>query len=310
MEREAAIAAAVDAVRQRWGAHSLTRGPLVGHQPGRGPSAARDGRLRPPWWPGAPEYARPNVLELAGPPSCGKLSLALLWLAALPTGGTVAVVDEAGSFYPPAALACGLPLERLVVVRPPERRAAREATALLLGSAGFDAVLWPTSARTYLSATEAARLVHAAGRSSTTLLLLVEQRFGARFAPRDRPGHAATGLVPGADTRLRITSWAWTWRDGELAGVRPTVLAERLRGGRAGEAWELTVARHRSGLLDADGCDAGRDAGQDGSRAGRSSDHLCLAAAVPAGGRRAGAPGADGATDGDLRAGGALASAG
>ena len=105
MEREAAIAAAVDAIRQRWGAHSLTRGPLVGHQPGRGPSAARDDRRRPPWWPGAPGYARPNVLELAGPPSCGKLSLALLWLAALPTGGTVAVVAEAGSFYPPRELA-------------------------------------------------------------------------------------------------------------------------------------------------------------------------------------------------------------
>lgn len=306
MEREAAIAATVDAVRQRWGAHSLTRGPLVGHQPGRGPSAARDGQPRPPWWPGAPEYARPNVLELAGPPSCGKLSLALLWLAALPVGGTIAVVDEAGSFYPPAALACGVPLERLVVVRPPDRRAAREATALLLGSAGFDAVLWPTSALTRLSATEAARLVHAAGRSSTTLLLLVERRFGARYAPRDRPGHATAGLVPGADARLRITSWSWMWQDGELAGVRPTVLAERLRNGRTGQAWELALARHRPEMLGVDGCDAGRDE----RRAALPPDHLCLAAAVPTGGRRAGAPGAAGKADGDLRADGTLASAG
>ncbi len=246
------------------------------------------------------------MLELAGPPSCGKLSLALLWLAALPTGGTIAIVDEAGSFYPPAAVACGLPLERLVVVRPPERRAAREATALLLGSAGFDAVLWPTSALTRLTMTEAARLAQAAGRSNTTLLVLVEQRFGARFASRDGPGHAATGLVPGADARLQVVSWSWTWRDGELAGVRPTVLAERLRAGRAGESWELTVARHRPGLLDADGCDAGRD----GGRTALPPDQLCLAAAVPAGGRRAGAPGANGAGDGDLRAGGPLASAG
>src|SRR5215210_5945233 len=121
MEREAAIAAVLGEIRDRWGIYSLTRGYASAR--GSGSSSSRVGagwpaRTLPPWWPGAHGYLRPNVLELSGPPSCGKLGLALLWLVAASQGGLIAVVDLAGTFYPPAAAACGLDLDRLVVVRP------------------------------------------------------------------------------------------------------------------------------------------------------------------------------------------------
>ena len=121
----------------------VRRRPWVGQcwRPWR--RGGRRARRLPPWWPGAEGYLRPNILELRGPASCGKLGVALLWLAAASRGGLVAVVDQAGTFYPPAAAASGLDLERLVVVRPPDRRAATEAVSMLLSSAGFDAVLWP-----------------------------------------------------------------------------------------------------------------------------------------------------------------------
>ncbi len=298
MERETAIAAVLGEVRERWGIHSLTRGYEGARVSGLSSSpraSAQTRRELPPWWPGAQGYARPNVLELSGPPSCGKLSLSLLWLAAASQGGLIAVVDLAGEFYPPAAALCGLSLDRLVVVRPPDRRGAGEAVSLLLSSAGFDAILWPLEWRARPYGLDSVRLSTLANRASTTLLALVTDN--RRAAPR--PGEEdATRLFPSADARLRITAWEWLWRDGELAGVRPRVRAERLRGALAGQEWDLRLERHASvsarvadasagwersgdGLLD----DAVVDDAIVGTRpipgCAATADHLCLAAALP-----------------------------
>ena len=293
-----ALARVVGEVQARHGHQALVRGQA---ERVRSPAPAQHSDL-PPWWPGR-QASIPRVVEVAGPPSCGKLSVALLWLAALPTGGAIAVVDEAASFHPPAAWACGLPPARLVVIRPPSRRAARDAVALMLGSRGFDAVLWPTSAATRLAGTEAARLAHLAARSGTTLLPLVEVGPDARWGGDG--GWGTPALVAGADVRLRVTAWDWTWRDGELAGVRPTVRADRLRGGAAGDAWELVIERHRAGVLGAGGCGAGRD-----GRAITQADHLCLAGALPAGRGGARTAGSERAAHRGLRPDRALAPAG
>ena len=319
MTREAAIAAVLGAVQERWGIHSLTRGYAGARASGGLASrAARDrpAPALPPWWPGVEGYLRPTVLELSGPASCGKLGLALLWLAAASRGGLVAVVDLAGTFYPPAAAASGLDLDRLVVVRPPDRRGAAEAVSLQLSSAGFDAVLWPLEWRTRPFNVDAVRFAVLAARSNTTLLALVTDHRRAR-SPGAVTAGAGTGsdaVLPSADLRLRVTGWEWIWRDGELAGVRPRIRTERLRGAPAGQAWELRLEHHapaggaagdeastrqadRSGAV-ADarggglvaGHDAGSGLGGAGAapdvRPGRCSptDHLCLAAAFPLGG--------------------------
>lgn len=291
MERETAIAAVLGEVRERWGIHSLTRGYEGARAAGLSSSPralAQAARELPPWWPGAQGYVRPNVLELSGPPSCGKLSLALLWLAAASQGGLVAVVDLAGEFYPPAAALCGLSLDRLVVVRPPDRRGAGEAVSLLLNSAGFDAILWPLEWRARPYGLDSVRLSTLANRAVTTLLALVTDN--RRAVPR--PGEDdATRLFPSADARLRVTAWEWLWRGGELAGVRPRVRAERLRGALAGQEWDLRLEQHggarvaeasaeweRSddGLLDDAIVGARPIAG-----CTATADHLCLAAALP-----------------------------
>src|SRR3954454_13260824 len=175
MTRDAAIAAVLGEVQERWGIHSLTRGYSgargSGLLPVRGARAAPP--ALPPWGPGAEGGLRPSVLELSGPASCGKLGIALLWLAAASRGGLVAVVDLEGTFYPPAAAASGLDLSRVVVVRPPDRRGAGEAVSLLLNSAGFDAILWPLAWRARSFGLDAARLATLASRARTTLLALV-----------------------------------------------------------------------------------------------------------------------------------------
>ena len=336
MTREAAIAAVLGAVQERWGIHSLTRG--YGGARGSGALASRADSSRPapslpPWWPGTEGYLRPTVLELSGPASCGKLGLALLWLAAASRGGLVAVVDLAGTFYPPAAAASGLDLDRLVVVRPPDRRGVAEAVSLLLSSAGFDAVLWPLEWRTRPFSVDAVRLAALAARSNTTLLALVTDHRRARSPGATAAGRETGGdaILPSADLRLRVTGWEWTWRDGELAGVRPRVRTERLRGAPAGQAWELRLEYHaptggatgdeastgpadRSGAVaDArgDGPVAGHGTGDGlgddgaggGVRPGRCppTDHLCLAAAFPLGGGGKVTTGPAGATDRGVR---------
>ena len=311
MERETAIAAVLGEVRERWGMHSLTRGYEGARASGLSASPRTSAQARrelPPWWPGAQGYVRPNVLELSGPPSCGKLSLSLLWLAAASQGGLIAVVDLAGEFYPPAAALCGLSLDRLVVVRPPDRRGAGEAVSLLLSSAGFDAILWPLEWRARPYGLDSVRLSTLANRASTTLLALVTDN--RRVAPRSGE-EGGTGVFPSADARLRVTAWEWLWRDGELAGVQPRVRAERLRGALAGQEWDLHLERHvGTSVSDA-------SAGRERSGAGliddaivgtrpiagcaASADHLCLAAALPYRGGGARAAGLAGAADRGLR---------
>lgn len=335
MTRDAAIAAVLGAVQERWGIHSLTRGYAGAH--GSGVLASRAARDRPapslpPWWPGAEGYLRPTILELSGPASCGKLGIALLWLAAASRGGLVAVVDRAGTFYPPAAAASGLDLERLVVVRPPDRRGAAETVSLLLSSAGFDAVLWPLEWRTRPFNLDSVRLSTLAARSNTTVLALVTDHRRARSpgaTAGEDAGSDAARLFPSADLRLRVTGWEWIWRDGELAGVRPRVRTERLRGAPAGQAWELRLEHHgpasaaagdEASAWQADrppaladerggGPAAGHDAGYGlGSaapyaRPGRCppTDHLCLAAALPLGGGGTRTTGPAGAADRGVR---------
>ncbi|MCC6179478.1 MAG: hypothetical protein IT305_29565 [Chloroflexi bacterium] len=348
MEREAAIAAVLGAVQERWGVHSLTRGlSSTGGVPPVLDRSAR--RALPSWWPGASGMTRPTVLEVGGPASCGKLSLSLLWLAAYLRGhdgsGLVAVVDEAGSFYPPAAAACGLDLRSLVVVRPPDWRAARESVTLLLGSAGFDAVLWPLDARARVSGLEASRLATLATRSDTVLLALVTD---TRARPRERAetnGVVQTTLAT-ADARLRVIGCEWLWRDGELAGARSQVRAERLRGMAGGQEWELSLVQHRPWILGpsrgADGQagderigdggigdggigdggigdggfgdggfgDGGFGDGGFGDGRCPEADHLCLATAIPLGRGAAGAAGSERPADRDLHAERTFASAG
>jgi hypothetical protein len=91
-------------------------------------------------------FARGALSSLCGGPASGKTGVALSVLReAQAGGGLAAFVDGRGELYPPAALALGVNLERLLIVRP---EAARDAVLpglwaaeVLLASGAFPAVV-------------------------------------------------------------------------------------------------------------------------------------------------------------------------
>ena len=273
-----ALQDALAAVRTRWGVHSIV--PLDAHRATR---AAPDADASPLWWPTPGTAPAPQLLELSGPASSGKLTLALLWLTALPLDGPLAIVDVAGTVYPPAAAACGLDLRRLVVVRPTQRRDLLRVVLELTRSEGFDAVLATLDATASVSLAEAGQLRSFAAASQTSVLALCESA-SSTLSPWDRAGVRVSPLSPwegpappqdsgqaliaaeGAgvrvpatltrdqeavlhlvDTRLRVVDHAWLWEDGELAGQRLRLCTERSRQGLTGTEHELTLRLSRRG---------------------------------------------------------------
>jgi protein ImuA len=95
-------------------------------------------------------FPRGALTDLAGGPASGKTGLVLSALASAMGGERLAAfVDGRGELYPPALLAFGIDLDRLLVVRAPSGRAAGEGAAVrdalwaaeaLLASGAFEAV--------------------------------------------------------------------------------------------------------------------------------------------------------------------------
>ncbi|HEX2324427.1 MAG TPA: hypothetical protein VHQ00_03455 [Chloroflexota bacterium] len=290
--RRTALEAVLQKVRLRWGHGSIVRLDGEGEGEGEGESGAPLRRRRPPpprrpkelppWWPGAGgPWTRPRILELTGEAGEGRLTLALAWLAAA-RPALVAVVDPAhpsGWFYPPAAAAAGIDLERLLIVRPPGSRAAGatvpagaapsvapagaagrsrtapgapndtpratpratlDAALILLRSEAFDVVLCPLAPEARIGTTFAGTLATLAARAGTTLFLLTPPQ--------------ARGLGAFAEYRVRLGRRRWMWTDGEIAGVRLRVATERARAAAGADLGgpdapppehELTLRLHR-----------------------------------------------------------------
>src|SRR5512136_1636657 len=101
-------------------------------------------------------FARGALSALCGGPASGKTGVALSALReAQASGALAAFVDGRGEIYPPAALALGVDLARLLIVRPARSdRGAREAALpglwaaeVLLASGAFAAVAIDVSLR-------------------------------------------------------------------------------------------------------------------------------------------------------------------
>lgn len=75
-----------------------------------------------------------RLVELYGPPGCGKTALALRLAAAAQRQGAVAWVDAEGAFEATRAAAFGLDLERLVVARPRDGEQALQLAEALMRS--------------------------------------------------------------------------------------------------------------------------------------------------------------------------------
>jgi recombination protein RecA len=162
---------------------------------------------------------RGRIVELAGD-DAGALSIALGLLAtAMRAGGLAAIVDPAHAFYPPSALAAGVLLANLAVVRPVGLARALDAIATLLRTEGFDVVVYDLPrGGGEPNSSQLARLVTAAAHTGTLVLVL-----SAGAARPNRP------LGYFASVRLLVERRDCLWRLGpdgqplELAGYRLSV---------------------------------------------------------------------------------------
>jgi recombination protein RecA len=139
-----------------------------------------------------------RIVTIAGSASSGKLSVALAAVARATAGGACcAFIDTGGEFFPPSAAACGIDLERLLVVRAPPPAVPR-ATCVTLQSRAFALVVLDLSRRAApgaapgLTAAQVMRLGALCREADVTLLAL-----GAAAALRP--------LAPAAALRLCTT---------------------------------------------------------------------------------------------------------
>lgn len=294
-ERTAALNRAMAELHGKWGPASVRLGADdTSPHPRKTPSKPSTIRARelPAWWPRPGLLPRPLSLELVGDRHGAPLTLALAWLAAArPT--LAAVVEDPGSvrFHVDAAAGAGLPLDRLVIVRPPpgDPRVVLDAAVILLRSEAFDVILCPLPVgdRTTISTMFANKLATLATKAGTTLLLLT----GA--------GARGRSLGAAAEYRVRSLGRRWVWEDGELAGMKLRLVTERARaagGAELGGANDLTEheitlrmhRRARHGPAAVTGIESGLEdtAGDGGDVADRptgptgGTDRLRLAAAV------------------------------
>ena len=205
--RQGLLKAAVLQVERRWGLRASGR--LFGGQY-EAPAGLETGLPELDRATGFGGIPCGKLTEFTGPSSSGKLTLALRVLAtSMAEGGVAAYIDLPGTFYPPAAAAMGIDLERLVLVQPADGAAAVKAASILLLSEGFDALLLDLGgARAHPDAL--ARLTDLSARSQAATMAVT----------RDG-GRAAAGLRFFASLRLGVRRRDWLWRDGPL-GRAPT----------------------------------------------------------------------------------------
>ncbi|MBM7116006.1 recombinase RecA [Archangium primigenium] len=124
-----------------------------------------------------------QVVELWGERASGRTSLALRAVAAAHREGRLcAYVDGSGELYPPAAMAAGVDASRLLIVRPRTVEQLAWSAVQLVRSGAFACVVLDLTrappgavrgeAGVRLSPAEGKRLVDAAARGGTLLLLL------------------------------------------------------------------------------------------------------------------------------------------
>lgn len=186
-------------------------------------------------------FPRGALTDLAGGPASGKTALVLSALAAaMGHDGLAAFVDGRGELYPPAALALGVDLDRLLVVRSPSRRGAGA------GDGAWNA-LWAAEAVLASGAFEAVAIdvpldSHAAPPR-------VDAMFRRLRAAAERG--AAVGLWLGSAEGARVPAAVRLELSAEAAGVR----VRRALAGRAGDAprteWRETDLRRALGACHA-----------------------------------------------------------
>jgi recombination protein RecA len=230
--------AAVIAIQRRWGTGALRRGSGA---------AASDVPHIPTGFPaldralGTGGLPRGRLIELGGPATSGKTTLALKLLAqAQAGGGQVAYVDQARAFDPDYAQRCGLNLGHLLVGWPldgGETLAMAESlvTGGSLAALVFDALglLWhdPDMGRRLASCLK--RLAAPLARSGSLLLFLHE--------PDALDAATRSALAHHAAVRLQVSRERWLRRQGDIRGYTARVEVLKNRLGPAGRTVPVSI---------------------------------------------------------------------
>jgi protein ImuA len=158
-----------------------------------------------------------RLSEIAGAPSSGKTALALSLLAEQTRAGKlVAFVDGSGQFYPPAAAAMGVDLERLLLVQPGQASTAHSggrrnhvapltrAAELIARSRAFSMVAIDVPGPLRIDRVPARRLRTAAQATGTTIIALCR----------------APGSVEGASARIETRAQCRSCKSGGRRATR------------------------------------------------------------------------------------------
>ena len=119
-------------------------------------------------------FPRGVIATLEGAPSSGRSAVAARLLAAATAdGGLAALVEIAdgpdGRFYPPALVAAGVDLARLLVITVPDAAGAARAADIVLRAAAFGVVVMPSVSLRTTAWTRLASLTHRANAVLVTL---------------------------------------------------------------------------------------------------------------------------------------------
>jgi recombination protein RecA len=204
---------------------------------------------------------RGSIVELFGPPGCGKSSVAARCVAHLQQHGLGAAwIDAEHAFHAAWAAALGADLERLPVLQPDSAEQAMESALRLVASGALDLLVIDSAAalaprleieagvgeagpglHSRVLASGLRRLARAASRAGTTVLFLNQTR--ARSAAAGGEGETSAGgaplklfaavrvaLIPVTESRLRFrivkNKAGNAFGEGELGGQRGERLAE------------------------------------------------------------------------------------
>jgi hypothetical protein len=170
---------------------------------------------------------RGRLTELAGTRSSGRTGLACVIAgSATRAGETIAWVDPEDGLEPEAVAEAGVVLTHTLWVRPRGERDALRAAELLLGAGGFGLVVLDLgSLETAARGAPWPRLVHAAERTGSVLLVVATRRLAGACA--------ALGL------ELSAPQVQWSTGPGRLAlleGIDAHLTIARSRIGPAGQA--------------------------------------------------------------------------
>lgn len=231
------LEATIGAIQERWGRRTIFRlGEQRDGQARRAPVhsgfAALDAAL-----PGG-GVPRGRIVELAGAPTSGVVTLALRLVAAVQAQGELAAyLDLAQAFDPVYAAQCAVSLEQMLLIYPPDAAQALALAQELVEAGAGTLVL------DFAAAGGQAAVHQNGGRAPNGLpwdrLLAPLARAGALFlvlCPLP-----ARGAIPHTTLRLHLQRERWLYHRHDVYGYRTRITIAKNRLGGAGQSVQVDI---------------------------------------------------------------------